>query len=92
MRVAAEEAAVRSRRSGSATGRWCSSSPTTTPSRKNASSPRDEQVMQLLAAGKRDVDIALIFEIGVRTELGYLDRIRDKTGERRRPDLVKTAV
>ncbi|VVJ21658.1 putative two-component response regulator [Amycolatopsis camponoti] len=55
-------------------------------------SPRDEQVMQLLATGERDVDIALIFDIGVRTVLGYLDRIRDKTGVRRRPDLVKTAV
>jgi two-component system nitrate/nitrite response regulator NarL len=55
-------------------------------------SPREEQVLRLVAAGERDVDIALIHGIGVRTVRGYLDRIRDKTGERRRPGLVKDAI
>ncbi|MDT7802427.1 MAG: hypothetical protein QOI78_5860 [Actinomycetota bacterium] len=55
-------------------------------------SPREEQVLRLVAAGERDVDIALILGIGVRTVRGYLDRIRDKTGERRRPGLVKEAI
>ena len=55
-------------------------------------SPREEQVLRLVAAGERDIDIALILGIGVRTVRGYLDRIRDKTGERRRPGLVKEAI
>jgi two-component system nitrate/nitrite response regulator NarL len=55
-------------------------------------SPREEQVLRLVAAGERDVDIALILGIGVRTVRGYLDPIRDKTGERRRPGLVKEAI
>lgn len=55
-------------------------------------SPREEQVLRLVAAGERDVDIATILDIGVRTVRGYLDRIRDKTGERRRPGLVKEAI
>ncbi|MFI5609773.1 response regulator [Amycolatopsis sp. NPDC051903] len=55
-------------------------------------SPREEQVLRLVAAGERDIDIARILDIGVRTVRGYLDRIRDKTGERRRPGLVKEAI
>ncbi|WP_326569563.1 response regulator transcription factor [Amycolatopsis rhabdoformis] len=55
-------------------------------------SPREEQVLRLVAAGERDIDIAAILDIGVRTVRGYLDRIRDKTGERRRPGLVKEAI
>lgn len=55
-------------------------------------SPREEQVLRLVAAGERDIDIARILGIGVRTVRGYLDRIRDKTGERRRPGLVKEAI
>ncbi|MFD9891872.1 response regulator [Amycolatopsis sp. NPDC059027] len=55
-------------------------------------SPREEQVLRLVAAGERDVDIATILRIGVRTVRGYLDRVRDKTGYRRRPDLVKEAI
>ncbi|GAB3381646.1 response regulator transcription factor [Amycolatopsis echigonensis] len=55
-------------------------------------SPREAQVLRLVAAGERDVDIARILGIGVRTVRGYLDRIRDKTGERRRPGLVKEAI
>nr|WP_239155506.1 response regulator transcription factor [Amycolatopsis sp. FDAARGOS 1241] len=57
-----------------------------------ALSPREEQVLRLVAAGERDIDIARILDIGVRTVRGYLDRIRDKTGERRRPGLVKEAI
>jgi two-component system nitrate/nitrite response regulator NarL len=51
-----------------------------------------EQVLRFVAAGERNVDIAPIIGIGVRTVRGYLDRIRDKTGERRRPGAPKTAV
>jgi DNA-binding CsgD family transcriptional regulator len=39
-----------------------------------------------------DVDIANILGISVRTVRSYLDRIRDKTGERRRPGLTMIAI
>ncbi|MEC3978323.1 response regulator transcription factor [Amycolatopsis sp. H20-H5] len=55
-------------------------------------SAREQQVLRLVAAGERDVDIARVLGIGVRTVRGYLDRIRDKTGERRRPGLVRVAI
>ena len=55
-------------------------------------SRREEEVLRLVAQGERDVDIAVKLKIGVRTVRGYLDRIRDKTGERRRPGLVKEAI
>ncbi len=57
-----------------------------------ALSAREKQVLRLVAAGERDVDIARILGIGVRTVRGYLDRIRDKLGERRRAGLVRKAI
>ena len=55
-------------------------------------SPREEQVLRLVARGERDTDIAEALTIGVRTVRGYLDRIRDKLGLRRRPELVRWAI
>jgi DNA-binding NarL/FixJ family response regulator len=55
-------------------------------------SKREREVLQLVAAGERDVDIAAILGISVRTVRSYLDRIRDKTGERRRPGLTMIAI
>jgi two-component system nitrate/nitrite response regulator NarL len=55
-------------------------------------SPREEQVLRLVAAGERDVDVAEILNISVRTVRSYLDRIRDKTGERRRAGFVRVAI
>ncbi|NIH87888.1 LuxR C-terminal-related transcriptional regulator [Amycolatopsis granulosa] len=55
-------------------------------------SDRERQVLSLLAAGERDADIAAAMEISVRTVRSYLDRIRDKTGRRRRPELARLAI
>jgi DNA-binding NarL/FixJ family response regulator len=55
-------------------------------------SKRESEVLQLVAAGERDIDIASILGISVRTVRSYLDRIRDKTGERRRPGLAMITI
>ncbi|WP_290056235.1 response regulator [Amycolatopsis solani] len=55
-------------------------------------SEREKQVLRLVAAGERDVDVAEILNISVRTVRSYLDRIRDKTGERRRAGFVRVAI
>jgi DNA-binding NarL/FixJ family response regulator len=54
--------------------------------------PRERRIVQLVAEGYTDVDIAEQLAFSVRTVRSYLDRIRDKTGERRRPGLVRFAV
>ncbi|AHH99409.1 response regulator transcription factor [Kutzneria viridogrisea] len=59
---------------------------------KLALSKQEQQVLSLLAAGERDQDIADAMNITVRTVRSYLDRIRDKTGRRRRPDLTRLAI
>jgi len=43
------------------------------------------------ARGERDVDIAEHLFISVSTVRSHLDRIRDKTGQRRRADLTRLA-
>lgn len=53
---------------------------------------REREVLSLLAAGERDADIARQLIISVRTVRSHLDRIRDKTGRRRRPDLTRLAI
>ncbi|WP_020671517.1 LuxR C-terminal-related transcriptional regulator [Amycolatopsis nigrescens] len=55
-------------------------------------SERERQVLSLVAAGERDQDIAETMSISVRTVRSYLDRIRDKTGRRRRPELTRLAI
>lgn len=55
-------------------------------------SDRERQVLSLLAAGERDADIAEAMAISVRTVRSYLERIRDKTGRRRRPELTRLAI
>jgi DNA-binding NarL/FixJ family response regulator len=55
-------------------------------------SERERQVLALLAAGERDADIAEAMSISIRTVRSYLDRIRDKTGRRRRPELTRLAI
>jgi DNA-binding NarL/FixJ family response regulator len=57
-----------------------------------ALSARERQVLALLAAGERDQDIADTLMISVRTVRSHLDRIREKTGRRRRPDLTRLAI
>jgi DNA-binding NarL/FixJ family response regulator len=55
-------------------------------------SAQERRVLSLVAAGERDADIAETMSIGIRTVRSYLDRIRDKTGRRRRPELTRFAI
>jgi len=55
-------------------------------------SKREREVLSFVAAGERDQDIAKHMAITVRTVRSYLDRIRDKTGRRRRPELTRLAI
>ncbi len=55
-------------------------------------SEREREVLALVAQGERDQDIAEQLFISIRTVRSHLDRIRDKTGRRRRPDLTRLAV
>jgi DNA-binding NarL/FixJ family response regulator len=55
-------------------------------------SAREREVLSLLAAGERDQDIAEALSISVRTVRSHLDRIRDKTGRRRRSELTRLAI
>jgi DNA-binding NarL/FixJ family response regulator len=55
-------------------------------------SDRERQVLALLADGGRDQDIADKLSISVRTVRSHLDRIREKTGRRRRPELTRLAI
>lgn len=59
---------------------------------KTLLSERERQVLSLVAAGERDTDIAEAMSISVRTVRSYLERIRDKTGRRRRPELTRLAI
>jgi DNA-binding NarL/FixJ family response regulator len=54
--------------------------------------PREREVLSLLADGERDVDIARALTISVRTVRSHLDRIREKTGRRRRSELTRLAI
>jgi DNA-binding NarL/FixJ family response regulator len=55
-------------------------------------SAQERRVLALVAAGERDADIAARMAISIRTVRSYLDRIRDKTGRRRRPELTRFAI
>jgi DNA-binding NarL/FixJ family response regulator len=55
-------------------------------------SAQERRVLALVAAGERDADIAAEMAISIRTVRSYLDRIRDKTGRRRRPELTRFAI
>jgi DNA-binding NarL/FixJ family response regulator len=55
-------------------------------------SRREREVLALLAEGARDREIADRLFISLSTVHSHLDRIRDKTGLRRRPELTRLAV
>ncbi|TDV54994.1 LuxR C-terminal-related transcriptional regulator [Actinophytocola oryzae] len=55
-------------------------------------SERELEVLRCLATGERDEDIARRLRISIRTVRSYLDRIRDKTGLRRRSALTRYAI
>jgi predicted ATPase/DNA-binding CsgD family transcriptional regulator len=55
-------------------------------------SPRERELVTLVARGHTDAQIAGQLYITVRTVGSHLDRIRDKTGCRRRADLTRLAL
>jgi DNA-binding CsgD family transcriptional regulator len=57
-----------------------------------ALSPRERELVTLVAQGCTDAQIAGQLYISVRTVSSHLDRIRDKTGCRRRADLTRLAL
>jgi non-specific serine/threonine protein kinase len=55
-------------------------------------SAREQELVILVAQGRTDAQIAAQLYISVRTVGSHLDRIRDKTGCRRRADLTRLAL
>lgn len=55
-------------------------------------SKRETEVLRQLAGGLTDAEIAEQLFISVKTVHSHLDRIRDKSGLRRRVDLTKLAI
>jgi predicted ATPase/DNA-binding CsgD family transcriptional regulator len=55
-------------------------------------SARERELVTLVARGRTDAQIAAELYISVRTVRSHLDRIRDKTGCRRRADLTRLAL
>ena len=55
-------------------------------------SAREQELVILVAEGRTDAQIAAELYISVRTVSSHLDRIRDKTGCRRRADLTRLAL
>jgi predicted ATPase/DNA-binding CsgD family transcriptional regulator len=55
-------------------------------------SARERELVTLVAQGRTDAQIAAQLHISVRTVSSHLDRIRDKTGCRRRTDLTRLAL
>jgi len=54
--------------------------------------PRERELVTLVAQGRTDAQIAAQLYITVRTVSSHLDRVRDKTGCRRRADLTRLAL
>jgi predicted ATPase/class 3 adenylate cyclase/DNA-binding CsgD family transcriptional regulator len=55
-------------------------------------SEREREIVALLAGGSTDAQIAERLLLSVNTVRSHLERIRDKTGARRRPELVRYAI
>jgi DNA-binding CsgD family transcriptional regulator len=55
-------------------------------------SPRERELVILVAQGRTNAQIAAQLYITVHTVSSHLDRIRDKTGCRRRADLTRLAL
>jgi DNA-binding CsgD family transcriptional regulator len=53
---------------------------------------REQELVSLVAQGRTDAQIAAQLSISIRTVSSYLDRIRNKTGCRRRADLTRLAL
>jgi predicted ATPase/DNA-binding CsgD family transcriptional regulator len=55
-------------------------------------SARERELVTLVAQGRTDAQIAAQLYISIRTVRSHLDRVRDKTGCRRRADLTRLAL
>jgi DNA-binding CsgD family transcriptional regulator/tetratricopeptide (TPR) repeat protein len=66
--------------------------PSQEPPGAAALSVRERELVRLVAQGRTDAQIAAELYISVRTVRSHLDRIRDKTGARRRADLTRLAL
>jgi DNA-binding CsgD family transcriptional regulator len=55
-------------------------------------SARERELVALVAQGRTNAQIAEQLDISIRTVRSHLDRIRDKTGCRRRADLTRLAL
>ena len=55
-------------------------------------SAREQELVRLVARGRTNAQIAAELHISVRTVGSHLDRVRDKTGCRRRADLTRLAL
>jgi non-specific serine/threonine protein kinase len=66
--------------------------PQSLPSGMAKLSARERELVTLVARGRTDAQIAEQLCISVRTVRSHLDRIRDKTGCRRRADLTRIAL
>ena len=55
-------------------------------------SRREVEVLRLICAGRSDQQIADELFVSIKTVHSHLDRIRDKTGARRRPELVRYGI
>ncbi len=62
------------------------------PSPGTLLSARERQLVTLVAQGHTNAEIAARLYISIRTVTSHLDRIRDKTGCRRRADLTRLAL
>jgi len=68
------------------------SSPSGAGADRSMLSPRECELLSLLGQGLTDKEIARQLLISLTTVRSHLDRIRDKTGRRRRPELTRLAV
>jgi predicted ATPase/DNA-binding CsgD family transcriptional regulator/transcriptional regulator with XRE-family HTH domain len=66
--------------------------PAPAASRPGQLSPREQELVTLVARGRSDAQIAAELYISIRTVSSHLDRIRDKTGCRHRADLTRLAL
>jgi len=62
------------------------------PSPGKLLSAREQELVKLVAEGHTNAEIAARLYISIRTVSSHLDRIRDKTGYRRRADLTRLAL
>jgi DNA-binding CsgD family transcriptional regulator len=68
------------------------SSPQAPPTEPTKLSAREQELVTLVARGRTDSQIAAQLYISVHTVSSHLDRIRGKTGCRRRADLTRLAI